>query len=82
MIAQIVKDLILDIINTKIEIIKARGVFTASYEELLLRLNRMGYSEDEVKAAIIQLVKNKEIKTGKFADGTGWLRDFRNIDKI
>lgn len=82
MISHIVKDLILDIINTKIEILKARGVFTASYDELLHRLIRMGYSEDEVKAAIIKLVKNKEIKTGKFADGTGWLRDFRNIDKI
>lgn len=80
--AQIVKDFILDIINAKIEVIKARGVFSASYEELLLRLGRMGYNEDEVKVAIIQLVKNKEIKTGKFADGTGWLRDFRNIDKI
>jgi hypothetical protein len=79
--AQIVKDFILDIINAKIEVIKARGVFSASYDELLLRLGRMGYNEDEVRAAIIKLVKNKEIKTGKFADGTGWLRDYRNIDK-
>lgn len=79
--AQIVKDLILDIIDRKIEILKERGIIVATYDELLLRLNRMGYTEDEVKSAIIRLVKEKEIKTGKFANNTGWLRDFRNCDR-
>lgn len=79
--AQIVKDLILDIIDRKIEILKERGIIVATYDELLLRLNRMGYTEDEVKSAIIRLVKDKQIKTGKFANQQGWLRDFRNCDR-
>lgn len=79
--AQIVKEVVLDIIERKIEILKERGVFVADYAELLLRLNRIGYTEDEVRAAIIELVKAKELKTGKYADGKGWLRDFRNMDR-
>lgn len=80
--AQIVKDFILDDINRQIEILKARGVIVAMYNRILKRLLLAGYSEAEVQSAIIRLVRDKEIKTGKFADGTGWLRDFRNIDKV
>lgn len=79
--AQIVKDYILDDINRQIEILKARGVIVAMYNRILQRLLLAGYSEAEVQSAIIRLVRDQEIKTGKFADGTGWLRDYRNIDK-
>lgn len=78
--ARIVKDIILDIIDRKIEILKERGVFVVKYDELLLRLNRMGYTEEEIRSAIVTLVRSKEIKAGKFADGEGWVRDYRNID--
>lgn len=78
---QIVKDYILDDINRQIEILKARGVIVAMYHRILERLLLAGYSEAEVQSAIIRLVRDKEIKTGKFADGTGWLRDFRNCDR-
>lgn len=79
--AQIVRDLVLDIINSKIEILKERGVFVVNYEELLTRLNRMGYTEDEIRLAITKLVKEQQLKCGKYADGKGWLRDFRRMDK-
>lgn len=79
--AQIVRDLVLDIINRKIEILKERGVFVVNYEELLTRLNRMGYNEDEIRLAITKLVKEQQLKCGKYADGKGWLRDFRRMDK-
>ena len=79
--AQIVKDMILDDINRQIEILKERGVFVAMYKRILDRLLNAGYTEAEVQSAIVQLVRNKEIKTGKFADGTGWMRDFRHMDK-
>lgn len=78
--ARIVKDYILDIIDRKIEILKARGIIVALYDELLTRLLRAGYSESEVQQAIKELVRNKEAKAGKFADGKGWIRDYRNID--
>lgn len=80
--AQIVRDLVLDIINSKIEILKERGVFVVNYEELLTRLNRMGYNnEGEIQLAITKLVKEQQLKCGKYADGKGWLRDFRRMDK-
>lgn len=80
--AQIVRDLILDIIARKIEILRDRGVFVVNYDELLTRLNRMGYvDEDEIKRAIAKLVAEKQIKCGKYADQKGWLRDFRHMDK-
>lgn len=78
--ARIVKDYILDIIDRKIEILKARGIIVASYDELLTRLLRAGYSESEVQQAIKELVRSKQAKAGKFADGKGWIRDYRNID--
>lgn len=80
--ARIVKDTILDILNRKIEILKARGIIVVNYDELLLRLNRMGYSEEEVRPAIVELVRTKQVKAGKYADGKGWIRDYRNIDKL
>ena len=79
--ARIVKDTILDILNRKIEILKARGIIVVNYDELL-RLNRMGYSEEEVRPAIVELVRTKQVKAGKYADGKGWIRDYRNIDKL
>ena len=79
--AQIVKAMILDDIHRQIEILKERGVFVAMYKRILDRLLKAGYTEAEVQSAIIKLVRNKEIKTGKFADGSGWMRDFRHIDK-
>jgi hypothetical protein len=79
--AQIVKDLVNDIINRKVEILKARGIIVVNYDELLSRLNQMGYSEEEVKPAIVKLVRNKECKAGKYADGRGWIRDYRYIDQ-
>lgn len=79
--AQIVKDFILDDINRQIEILKARGVIVAMYDRVLKRLTQAGFTEAEVQSAIRILVRNKEIKAGKFADGTGWVRDFRHIDK-
>ena len=78
--ARIVKDCILDIINMKIEIIKARGIIVANYDELLIRLIRAGYTEGEVQTAIRQLVREKQVKAGKYADGKGWIRDYRNVD--
>lgn len=78
--AQIVKSVILDIINSKIEILKARGIIVANYDELLLRINRMGYTEAEIRPAIVELVRTKQAKAGKFADGKGWIRDYRTID--
>lgn len=80
--ARIVKDTILDILNRKIEILKARGIIVVNYDELLLRLNRMGYSEEEVRPAIVELVRTRQVKAGKYADGKGWIRDYRNIDKL
>lgn len=80
--ARIVKDTILDILNRKIEILKARGIIVVNYDELLLRLNRMGYSEAEVRPAIVELVRTRQVKAGKYADGKGWIRDYRNIDKL
>lgn len=80
--AQIVRDLVLDIINSKIEILKERGVFVVNYEELLTRLNRIGYKDEgEIRLAITKLVKEQQLKCGKYADGKGWLRDFRRMDK-
>ena len=80
--AQIVRDLILDIIARKIEILRERGVFVVNYDELLTRLNRMGYvDEDEIQCAIMKLVAEKQIKCGKYADQKGWLRDFKQMDK-
>lgn len=79
---RIVKDTILDILNRKIEILKARGIIVVNYDELLLRLNRMGYSEEEIRPAIVELVRTKQAKAGKYADGKGWIRDYRNIDKL
>lgn len=79
--AQIVKDYILDDINRQIEILKARGVIVAMYDRILKRLLLAGYSEAEVQSAIRILVREKEVKAGKFADGRGWLRDFRHVDK-
>lgn len=78
--ARIVKDYILDIIDRKIEILKARGIIVALYDELLTRLLRAGYSESEVQQAIKELVRSKQAKAGKFADGKGWIRDYRDID--
>lgn len=78
----IVKDVVLDIINRKIEILREQGVFAATYPELLSRLNRLGYNdESEIQVAIAKLVNDKQLKCGKYADKTGWLRDFRNMDK-
>lgn len=79
--AQIIKDLVNDIINRKVEMLKARGIIVVDYDELLIRLNRMGYTEQEVRPAIVELVRNKEVKAGKYADGKGWIRDYRNIDR-
>lgn len=79
--SQIVKDYILDDINRQIEILKARGVIVAMYDRILKRLLLAGYSEAEVQSAIRILVREKEVKAGKFSDGRGWLRDFRHIDK-
>ena len=80
--ARIVKDLSLSDINRQIEILRERGVFVMLYQRLISRANKMGYTEDEVKRAIIELRKSKEIMTGKFKDGTGWLRDYRKLDEI
>lgn len=89
--AQIVFDAVKDIINGKIEDLLRRGIIVASYDELLRSMERIGYfNEDEVKKAIVELVRNKQIKTGKTfmgkdADGNdtfkGWLREYREIDK-
>lgn len=79
--ARIVKDVVLDIINRKVEILKERGVFVVNYDELLTRMMRMGYTEEEMQTAIRTLVREKEIKAGKYADGKGWLRDYRRMDK-
>lgn len=79
--AQIVKSLVIDIINSKVEILKARGIIVVDYDELLTRLKRMGYTEEEVRPAIVELVRNKEVKAGKYADGRGWIRDYRYIDR-
>lgn len=79
--ARIVKDTILDIINRKIEILKARGIIVVNYDELILRLQRAGYTEQEVQRSIVELVRTKQVKAGKFSDGKGWIRDYRSIDK-
>lgn len=79
--AQIVKDVVLSIIDTKIESLKERGVIVANYNEVLRYLQRVGYSEYEVQQAIRQLVSEHSIKAGKFEDGRGWLRDYRQIDR-
>lgn len=88
--ARIVRDIINDIIDKKVYKLKARGIIVANYDELLYRLLPSGYTEDEVKAAIIELVRTKTIKTGKFYHGKddngndiwkGWLREFRDIDR-
>lgn len=79
--AQIVKDVVLSIIDTKIEKLKEQGAIVAGYNEVLRYLQRLGYSEHEVQQAIRQLVGDKSVKCGKFSDGRGWLRDYRQIDR-
>lgn len=88
--AQVVFDTINDIIHDKVESLLSRGIIVANYDELLRSLERQGYTEDEIKVAIVELVRAKQIKTGKFyhgkdADGKdiykGWLRDYRDIDR-
>lgn len=79
--AQIVKDVVLSITDTKIEKLKEQGVIVADYNEVLRYLQRLGYSEHEVQEAIRQLVREHSIKAGKFGDGRGWLRDYRQIDR-
>lgn len=85
--ARIVRDVVIDIVNKKIDDLKKRGIIVANYDELLYRLQ--GYSEAEIQAAIIELVRAKMIKTGKFYHGKdengndirkGWLREIRDFD--
>lgn len=89
--AQIVYDAVIDLINGKINDLLRRGIIVAGYDELLRSMERLGYyNEDEIKAAIVELVRNKQLKTGKTfmgkdANGNdtfkGWLRDYREIDR-
>lgn len=78
---QIVKDTIAAIIDDKIYKLKNRGVIVANYDELVSRLMTVGYSEVEIQHAIIDLRKTGDIRTGKYQDGKGWLREIREIDK-
>lgn len=80
--SQIVKDTIAAIIDDKIYELKNRGVIVANYDELVHRLTTVGYSEAEIQHAIIDLRKTGDIRTGKYQDGKGWLREIREIDKI
>ena len=88
--AQIVKDAVLSIIREKVDFALARGIYRANYDEVLRRLAHFGYSEEEIRPAIVELVRTKQLKTGKTPDGVddngqpkmkGWLRDYREIDK-
>lgn len=79
--AQIVFDVVDDIIKAKIEWARKKGIYRANYEELVGRLTMCGYSEAEIQTAIRELVASKRIKCGKDDSGKGWLRDYREIDK-
>lgn len=79
---QIVKDTIAAIIDDKVYKMKNRGVIVANYDELLHRLTTAGYSESEIKRAIIQLRDTGAIRTGKYRDGRGWLREIREMDSM
>lgn len=85
--ARIVRDVVIDIVNKKVEDLKKRGIIVANYDEVLYRLR--DYSEAEIQSAIIELVRTKSIKTGKFYHGKddngndiwkGWLREIRDFD--
>ncbi|MBQ1226828.1 MAG: hypothetical protein IIX79_01950 [Alistipes sp.] len=78
---QIVKNVVDEIINVKIESLKARGIIVANYDELLSYLLQAGYTEQEVQEAIVKLTREKQIKCGKFTNGKGWIRDYRTIDR-
>lgn len=79
--ARIVMDAIERIIYGKIQKLIDRGIIVANYDELLGKLIPIGYSEDEIREAIVELVKTRQAKAGKFEDGRGWIRDFRQIDR-
>lgn len=79
--AQIVFDVVDDIIKAKIEWARKKGIYRANYDELVNRLTMCGYSEAEIQTAIRELVATKRIKCGKDDSGKGWLRDYREIDK-
>lgn len=78
----IVKDTIASIIDDKVYKLKNRGVIVANYDEVLHLLTAAGYSESEIKRAIIELRDTGAIRTGKFRDGRGWLREVREMDSM
>lgn len=87
--SRIVKDAIDSIIRNKINDLLNRGIIVANYDELLNRLANLGYTEEDIKPAIVELVQTKQIKTGKTFIGKdeqgrdmykGWLRDRRALD--
>lgn len=78
---QIVFDVVLDLIDEKIEWAKRRGIYRANYEELEKRLLLCGYTQQEIQDAIRILVKEKKLKCGRDDSNKGWLRDYREIDK-
>ncbi|MCM1301966.1 MAG: hypothetical protein NC226_09630 [Bacteroides cellulosilyticus] len=78
---QIVKDTITAIIDDKIYKLKNRGVIVANYDELVHRLTMVGYYETEIQHAIVDLRKAGVIRTGKYQNGKGWLREIREMDK-
>lgn len=77
---RIVQDLIASIIDEKVQKLKNRGIIVADYDELVQRLTRIGYTESEIRQAIIELRNSNSIKTSKFSNGCGWLRELRQID--
>lgn len=79
--ARIVMDAIERIVYGKVQALIDKGIIVANYDELLARLQQMGYTEQEVREAIVTLVRTKQAKAGKFSDGRGWIRDFRQIDR-
>lgn len=88
---QIIKDVVDDIIKVKAEGLITQGIILATYEELSKRLMMCGYTEAEIKAAIVELVQAKQLKTGKHYHGKdeygepiykGWLRKFyKHLDQ-
>lgn len=79
--SRIVYDLIIEDINRQVEILRERGVFVVLYPRLREKLERAGYCKEEIERAIVELRKSKQIMSGKFADKTGWVRDFRKMDE-